>query len=403
MKRGNFYRTYLCIIRLHIVNRREILGRMSYESTTGSISGLVEKLKNVEAAIKATRERMERRASGLPPLPPPGLSPVYTSTKQKPQTDQAPCNSIATVTTSSQKPRGVTSVKPIIGLGRGKKFSKQNSFPSAFDDTSTVTSDTGSVSSSDLKSSSSSSSVGVSQNEPKECQPVSNIGGMHEHSDLRLHQESDSHKFSTVSQPQQLNVVSNTISSSVLLNPVPVVANGGMNSATVSLATTSFVAPTADQVAKSFAKLSAKNQAVPFTSVPITLQTIAPSPSVTSQVSPSSRTMTYSSAVASYPARKQPTPLFQPAVPPAQPVSRMPSMPPPLLATPMHPPMIGLGRGNVPWPGGPPPPPPHVWGGNGGPWMQQVPPPAMPIHFDHHHNPFYEIPPLGSSSGLDII
>jgi len=370
---------------------------MSYKSTTG-ISGLVEKLKNVEAAIKATRERMERRASGLPPLPPPGLTPVYTSTKQKPQIDHALSNSITTVTTSSQKPRGVTSVKPIIGLGRGKKFSKQNSFPSAFDDTSTITSDTGSVSSSDLKSSSSSSSTVASQNELKELhQPTSNSTGVHEHN-LHLNQESTSQKFASVSQPQC--VASNTPSNSK--NPIPVVANGGttINSTTASFATTSYAAPTADQIAKSFAKLSTKSPAVPFTSVPFTSQ---PSPSVTSQKSApitSSRTMTYSSAVASYPARK-PTPLFQPMVTPAQPVSRMPSMPPPLLATPMHPPMIGLGRGNVPWPGGPPPPPPpHAYGG---PWVPPVPPPAMPLHFDHHHNPFYEIPPLGSSSGLDII
>ena len=366
---------------------------MSYKSTTG-ISGLVEKLKNVEAAIKATRERMERRASGLPPLPPPGLTPVYTSAKQKPQIDQPPST---TVTTSSQKPRGVTSVKPIIGLGRGKKFSKQNSFPSAFDDTSTITSDTGSVSSSDLKSSSSSSSIVVSQNELNH-QPTSNSTGVHEHN-LHLNQESTSQKFTSVSQPQ--SVASNTVSNSVLLNPIPVVANGGItiNSTTANFATTSYAAPTADQIAKSFAKLSTKSPAVPFTSVPFTSQ---PSPSVTSQKSApitSSRTMTYSSAVASYPARK-PTPLFQPMVTPVQPVPRMPSMPPPLLATPMHPPMIGLGRGNVPWPGGPPPPPPHAYGG---PWMPQIPPPAMPLHFDHHHNPFYEIPPLGSSSGLDII
>ena len=69
--------------------------------------------------------------------------------------------------------------------------------------------------------------------------------------------------------------------------------------------------------------------------------------------------------LATYPARKQPAPLFQSAVPPTQPV---PSMSPPLPATPMHPPIIGLGRGNVPWPGGPP----HVWGGNGEPRMKQV-------------------------------
>jgi len=379
--------------------RREILNRMSYKSTTG-ISGLVEKLKNVEAAIKATRERMERRASGLPPLPPPGLTPVYAPTKQKPQIDQAPSSSIATVTTSGQKPRGITSVKRIIGLGRGKKFSKQNSFPSAFDDI--IPSDTASVSSSDLKSSSSSSSVGFSQNELKEHhQPIPNSAGVHEH-DLHLNEESTSHKFTPASQPQ--TVASNTVSSSVTLNPIPVVANGGttINSATARLVTTSFVAPTIDQVAKSFAKLSTRSQAVPSTSFPFTSQATAPSPSITSQRSaliPSSRTMTYSSAVASYPARK-PTPLFQPVVPPTQPAPRMP--PPPLLAAPMHPQMIGLGRGNFPWPGGPPLPP-HAWGSNGGPWMQQVPPPAMPLHFDHHHNPFYEIPPLGSSSGLDII
>jgi len=380
--------------------RKEILGRMSYESTTGSISGLVDKLKNVEAAIKATRERMERRASGLPPLPPPGLSPVYTSTK--PKLAQSPSSVTTSMATSSQKPKGVNSVKPIIGLGRGKKFSKQNSFPSAFDDSPTIPSDTGSVSSSDLKSSSSSSSsVTV---DLKDHQPVtSSSGGLFEHSNLHFDEEGV-HKFPSVSQPQQLKVASGT--TSVSSNPVPAVVNtstiiNGTTSTAASLATTS-VAPTADQVAKSFAKLSAKSQAVPLTPISSTPQATTPSPSVTSKVSAAtpSRSMTYSSAVASYSARKQPTPLFQPAMPPHQ---RMPPMPPPLLATPMHPQMIGLGRGNVPWPGGPPPPQ-HVWGGNGGPWMQQVPPPPpMLLHFDHHHNPFYEIPPLGSSSGLDII
>ena len=160
-----------------------------------------------------------------------------------------------------------------------------------------------------------------------------------------------------------------------------------------------------DRITKSFSKLSLVNTS-PFT--PSSTSSSSPT-QVSAPVVVSSRAMSYSSAVTSQPARRVPPPIR-----PQQPFNRMPMMyqhPPPLLPLQPHmyghnqPPMVGLGRGVDPWLAGPPP---NSRGGNGH-YMQ---PP--PVHFNHHHsfykipssglhNPFYPIPPMGSSSGLDII
>jgi len=94
---------------------------MTYNSSSGSISSWVEKLQNIEAAIKVTQENLKRRANGLPPLPPPGLSHMQTKMENM---------SSCVVSPSVANPKGINAVnKPIIGLGRGKRFSKQNSLP----------------------------------------------------------------------------------------------------------------------------------------------------------------------------------------------------------------------------------------------------------------------------------
>lgn len=103
---------------------------MTYNSSSGSISGWVEKLQNIEGAIKATQENLKRRANGLPPLPPPGLSHMQPS-KQSHQQYQTENSS------SGAKPKGAATTvsKPIIGLGRGKRFTKQNSAPVGISET----------------------------------------------------------------------------------------------------------------------------------------------------------------------------------------------------------------------------------------------------------------------------
>ena len=105
---------------------------MTYNSSSGSISSWVEKLQNIEGLIKTTQENLKRRANGLPPLPPPGLSHMQPA-KQSQQQHQ--------IEDHANSPKGVTSVsKPIIGLGRGKKFTKQNSLPVGIGETASVSS-----------------------------------------------------------------------------------------------------------------------------------------------------------------------------------------------------------------------------------------------------------------------
>ena len=176
------------------------------------------------------------------------------------------------------------------------------------------------------------------------------------------------------------------------------------NNEKISTRTTS-ATPVGDKITKSFSKLSLVNTS-PFT--PSTSSSTVTQVSIPVVVSP--RAMSYSSAVTSQPPRRAPPPIR-----PQQPFNRMPLMyqhPPPLLPLQPHmyghnqPPMVGLGRGVDPWLGGPPP---KSRGGNGH-YMHKMPP---PVNFDHHsyyeipssglHNPFYPIPPMGSSSGLDII
>lgn len=124
--------------------RRNILERMTYNSTSGSISSLVEKLQNIEGAIKATQENLKRRANGLPPLPPPGLSHMQPA--KQPQVDNH----------STVKPKGVAAVtKPIIGLGRGRRFNKQNSLPNSFGETTITSVPAGEIASSPVTSNSS--------------------------------------------------------------------------------------------------------------------------------------------------------------------------------------------------------------------------------------------------------
>lgn len=163
-----------------------------------------------------------------------------------------------------------------------------------------------------------------------------------------------------------------------------------------------------DKITKSFSKLSLVNT-LPFTPSSTTTSS-SPVTQVSTPVMVSSRVMSYSSAVTSQPPRRAPPPIR-----PQQPFNRMPMMyqhPPPLLPLQPHmyghsqPPMVGLGRGVDPWLAGPPPKP----RGANGHYMHKMPP---PVNFDHHsfyeipssglHNPFYPIPPMGSSSGLDII
>ena len=105
---------------------------MTYNSSSGSISSWVEKLQNIEGLIKTTQENLKRRANGLPPLPPPGLSHMQPA-KQLQQQHQ--------MENHTNNPKGVTSVsKPIIGLGRGKRFTKQNSLPVGIGETASVSS-----------------------------------------------------------------------------------------------------------------------------------------------------------------------------------------------------------------------------------------------------------------------
>ena len=135
MKKGILIFDFIINLRLGVLNcRRNILERMTYNSSSGSISNWVEKLQNIEGAIKSTQENLKRRANGLPPLPPPGLSHMQPA---KPTEN----SSNGVTTTNGIKPKGVTAVsKPIIGLGRGKRFSKQNSLPTGVGEATTVTS-----------------------------------------------------------------------------------------------------------------------------------------------------------------------------------------------------------------------------------------------------------------------
>lgn len=106
--------------------RRNILERMTYSSSSGAISSWVEKLQNIEGIIKVTKESLKRRANGLPPLPPPGLSHMQPAKQPQPENQSS----------GIIKPKGVsTTNKPIIGLGRGKRFSKQNSLPNGISET----------------------------------------------------------------------------------------------------------------------------------------------------------------------------------------------------------------------------------------------------------------------------
>ena len=172
-------------------------------------------------------------------------------------------------------------------------------------------------------------------------------------------------------------------------------------------------APVSDGIVRSFAKLSLSHNAVPFTPAAIATST-TPSSSPTIPIA-TSRVMSYSSAVMSQPPRKPPH-----LMRPQQQMTRTPLMhqPPPMMSAPPHiygpnqPHVVGLGRGVGPWSPGPPPPL-SSWGGNGH-YVHNMPPPVH-FNFDHHHSPFYEIPstglpnpfypipPMGSSSGLDII
>ena len=107
---------------------------MTYNSSSGSISSWVEKLQNIEGTIKATQENLKRRANGLPPLPPPGLSHMQPAKQSQHQ------HQIENHSANAVKPKGVTAVsKPIIGLGRGKRFTKQTSLPVGIGDTIATT------------------------------------------------------------------------------------------------------------------------------------------------------------------------------------------------------------------------------------------------------------------------
>ena len=109
--------------------RKNILERMTYSSSSGAISSWVEKLQNIEGIIKVTKESLKRRANGLPPLPPPGLSHMQPAKQPQPENQSS----------GIIKPKGVsTTNKPIIGLGRGKRFSKQNSLPNGVGETTAI-------------------------------------------------------------------------------------------------------------------------------------------------------------------------------------------------------------------------------------------------------------------------
>lgn len=497
--------------------RKNILERMTYNSSSGSISSWVEKLQNIEAAIKATQENLKRRTNGLPPLPPPGLSHM------QPKIENI---SSGVVPASTANPKGVNAVnKPIIGLGRGKRFSKQNSLPVGEAPITTVSAihvgETSVIGSSSTQSSgalpqcqswkpwSSSNSEISSQDEmPKKQQSASSsitfgqnymqqpknseAFNQDQHKIRHLassvvfsqdHLSSSSEIFNQNQPKIQSSVVSSQdqlpssndifnqdhskkqqqlASSSELLdhNQQLLSSSGiygqdqpkkqhmasssevfGQNQLQLSSSIEMInqhqlpnnkkeqpqeqinnVAPkqtlrNADKTNdKSFTNLSlAANNAESFNPAVVTSTPIHLLPATQVSVPVSLRAMSYSSAVASHPPKKQ-----LPPARPQQPFNRIPLMdqPPPLLPSPLqphmygqnHPQVVGLGRGNGPWSAAPPP---HSWGGNGH-YMHKMPPPVH-FNFDHHrgpfyempssglHNPFYPIPPMGSSSGLDII